>query len=302
MKAKKGRRAIAQGVIIFGAIVLALTMVLPVLAEGPGGHEGKSDNSNSNGQSEGKGNSGDENPGQAGQANDCKPVEILPENSQGNPGEPSHNRQLPAGKPDQPGQGKARPDQADSQGNKGPARLRQANSQGKWDQARLRQAGSHGKKGKAKLDTASSHPNLSQAQSWVRSEPGVDPGRPELANNQMGNSGLQADQASGPGAAFTSSNGTYDLCRSTGKPESKAYLFSEISPDGRSVRISNTRGLKNLRITVNGQRFQVNLEDQATSTMVDVNVSSALLASNTNSIVLFTALGKPGTCAMVVLR
>jgi len=70
MKAIKGRRAIAQGVIIFGAIVLALAMVLPVLAEGPGGHGGKSYNSNSNGQSEGEGNSGDENPGQAGKAND----------------------------------------------------------------------------------------------------------------------------------------------------------------------------------------------------------------------------------------
>ncbi len=99
--------------------------------------------------------------------------------------------------------------------------------------------------------------------------------------------------------AFNQLNGDYDLCRFTGKPQPVPFLFSEISQGGGVIKISNTEGLKNLRITVNGQRFQVHLDNQAAQTRIDMDVSSALLASDRDSIE-FTALGKPGTCAMVL--
>ena len=68
MKVLKGRTAIARGVIIFSALVLALAVVLPVLADGPNGHGGKPDNSENDGQPAGAGQSGEANRGQAGQA------------------------------------------------------------------------------------------------------------------------------------------------------------------------------------------------------------------------------------------
>jgi len=280
MKGLMGRAAGARGVIIFSAIVLALAMVLPVLADGPNGHGGKPDKTESDGQSSGGGQAGDTDPKQAGQG------QALPDqaSSQGT-------------------QEQGRPDQAGSQGNQGQGKAHpdQAGSQDIQGQSRSDQAGSHGNKGKSKLDPASSLPSLSQAQGMARSEQGVESGRPELANTQTGRSRLQANQAPGAGAAFTPSNEACNLYRSRGKPQSVTFPFSSISQGGSFVTISNTGGLKNLRITVNGQRFQVNLDNQTDSIMVDVDVSSALLASDSNTIE-FTALGKPGTCAMVLLR
>ena len=98
----------ARAVIIFTIILLALAMVVPALADGPNGQGGKPDKSESNGQPAGGAQSGDANPGQAGQANKGKPVEILPENSKGKPGEQNQTRKQSAGQPEQPGQGKAK--------------------------------------------------------------------------------------------------------------------------------------------------------------------------------------------------
>ena len=311
MKALKRRPAIAKGVIIFAAIFLALAMVLPVLAEGPGGHGGKPDKSEKGGQPETRGQSGDANSGQAGQAK-----------AQTNKAD-SHGKQDQARsrQADSPGkQDQARSRQADSQGKQDQARLRQADSQGKQDQARLRQADSQGKqgqgkarpdqasprgnKGKAKLGATKSHDNKGrgnrgQAQGLAQPEPGVNPGLLMLDNTRREGHRLQANPVLGASAAFTSSNDGFRVCRYRGKPQ--AVVFSDLSQGGSIVTISNAGGLKNLRITVNGQRFQVHLDSQAASNMVDVDVSSALLDSGTNSIV-FTALGKPGTCAMVHLR
>ncbi len=135
----------------------------------------------------------------------------------------------------------------------------------------------------------------------AQSELGVDSGRSGLANNQKGGSRLKANQAIRQGAAFTQLNGDYDLCRFTGKPQSVTFPFSEISQGAGIITISNTGGLKNLRITLNGQRFQVHLDNRAAQTIIDLDVSSALLSSDSNTIE-FTPLGKPGTCGMVLLR
>ncbi len=310
MKGLMGRAAGARGVIIFSAIVLALAMVLPVLADGPNGHGGKPDKTESDGQSSGGGQAGDTDPKQAGQGQ-ASPDQA---SSQGNRGQ---GRPDQAGSQGNQGQGKAHPNQAGSQdiqgqgqsdqasspGNKGQGKARpdQAGSQDIQGQSRSDQAGSHGNKGKSKLDPASSLPSLSQAQGMARSEQGVESGRPGLANTQTGRSRLQANQAPGAGVAFTPSNEACNLDRSRGKPQSVSFPFSSISQGGSFVTISNTGGLKNLRITVNGKRFQVHLDNQTDSIMVDVDVSSALLASDSNPIE-FTALGKPGTCAMVLLR
>ena len=117
----------------------------------------------------------------------------------------------------------------------------------------------------------------------------------------MGRSALQGNQAPGPGANFTSSNRDCNVFRSRGKPQSVTLPISCISQGGSVLTISSVGNLKNLRITVNGQRFQVSLDNEAAPAIVDVDVSTALLASGTNSIE-FTALGKPGTYAMVQLR
>ena len=283
MKALKRRPAIAKGVIIFAAIFLALAMVLPVLAEGPGGHGGKPDKSEKGGQPETRGQSGDANSGQAGQA------------------KAQTNKADSHGKQDQ-----ARSRQADSQGKQDQARSRQADSQGKQGQGKARpdQASPRGNKGKAKLGATKSHDNKGrgnrgQAQGLAQPEPGVNPGLLMLDNTRREGHRLQANPVLGASAAFTSSNDGFRVCRYRGKPQ--AVVFSDLSQGGSIVTISNAGGLKNLRITVNGQRFQVHLDSQAASNMVDVDVSSAWLNSGPNSIV-FTALGKPGTCATVQLR
>ena len=317
-------------------------MVMPVLADGPKGKGAKLEQAANGGQPAGGAQSGDENPGQAGQAEKGKPARDLPEYKKGKPGEQNEPGQQPAVQPDQAGQGKplpdqassqdnpgqgrsdqagcqgqqgqgkaqpdrassrvdqaqARQDQAGSQGGRGKAKLDSAGSQGKRDQARLRRAGSHGKKGRAKADAASSHPSPSKAEGRVRSEERAYPDRPELANNQMGRSRSMANQATASDGAFTQFNGDYDLCRSTGKPQTVSFHFSEISQGGGVITISNSDGLKNLRITVNGQRFQVPLGNPTAPTMVDVDVSSALPLDEDE--ILFTALGKPGACAMVL--
>ncbi len=368
MKVLKGRTAIARGVIIFSAIVLALAVVLPVLADGPNGNGGKPNKSESSGQPAGGGQSGGPNRGQAGQAKvqpdkagsqdnqgqgrsdqtgsrgEQGQGKALPDrtSSQDNPGQgrsdqagsqgqqgqskalpdrassqdnPGQGRSDQAGSQGQQGQGKAQPDrassrvdqaqarrdQAGSQGDKGRAKLESAGSQGKRDQARLRRSGSQGKKGRAKADLASSLPSLSQAESRARSEPRVDPVRSGLANTQTGRSRLQANQAPGPSVAFNASTADCNVFRTTGKPRPFSFPFSTLAQDGSTLTISNTRGLKNLRITVNGQRFQVSLDDQAASNIVDLDVSSALLNPATDDII-FTPLGKPGTCALVLLR
>ena len=77
------------------------------------------------------------------------------------------------------------------------------------------------------------------------------------------------------------------------KPVSVPY--NNIPEANGTVRVTNIRGLKNLRITVNGHKFQVaGLKDQE----VTIDVSSAMEPGDKNMIVL-TALGKPGTSAMV---
>ncbi len=60
--------------------------------------------------------------------------------------------------------------------------------------------------------------------------------------------------------------------------------------------ITNSGGLKNLRITVNQQRFQVAGLKHGEIRAIDV--SSAMMEGRNNTIVL-TALGKPGTSAEV---
>ena len=370
MKVLKGRTTIARGVIIFSAIVLALAVVLPVLADGPNGNGGKPNKSESSGQPVGGGQSGEPNRGEAGQ------VKALPDqaSSKGNQGQgrsdqagsrgnqgqgkaqpdkagsqdhQGQGRSDQAGSRGNQGQGKAHPDEAGSQDNQGQGRSDRAGSQGnqgqgkahpdkagsqdiqgqgRLDQAGSRgdqgqskahpdkagfqniqgqgrsdQAGSHGNKGKFKRGPASSLLSLSQAQGVAQSERGVDSGRSGLANTQTGRSRLQANQAPGPGTAFTPSNEACNLYRSRGKPQSVTFPFSDISQGGSVISISNTGGLKNLRITVNGQRFQVHLDNGAAQTMIDLDVSSALLTSDSNTIE-FTPLGKPGTCAMVLLR
>ncbi len=356
MKALKGRTAIARGVIIFSAIVLALAVVLPVLADGPNGNGGKPNKSENSGQPAGGGQSGEPNPGEAGQ------VKALPDqaSSQGNQGQgrsdqtgsrgnqgqgkaqpdkagsrdiQGQGRSDQAGSRGNQGQGKAHPDKASSPGNQGQSKAhpdragsQDVPGQGRSDQAGSRgnqgqgkahpdrvgsqdvqgqgrsdQAGSKGNKGKSKRDPASSLPSLGQAQGMTQSKQGVEPDKPGLAHTDTGRSGVQADQAPGPGAAFTQTNNTCNLYRSRGKPGSVTFAFSDITQGGSVISISNTGGLKNLRITVNGQRFQVHLDNGATQTMIDLDVSSALLTSDSNSIE-FTPLGKPGTCAMVLLR
>ena len=145
-------------------------------------------------------------------------------------------------------QGQSQPDKATSQGNKGKGKHDLPSSQGKRDQVRLRQSGSHGNKGKGKQDHASSHPSPSQTQSMARLEQEVDPGRPGLANTQMGPSGLQANQASRPGGTFTPSNRDCNLYRGWGKPHPKSFSFSNISQSGTIVTIMNNGDLRNIRI------------------------------------------------------
>ncbi len=292
MKPLKRHPAITKGVVIFSAIVLALAMVLPVLAEGPNDHGDKSDKSEKGGQPETRGQSGEANPGQSGQAK-SQPDRA---NSQDNPGQGRSHQADSPGKQDQ-----ARPRQADSQGKQDQARLRQADSQGKPGRDK---ANTRGNKGKSQLGTTRSHDNKGkgnrgQAQGVAQPEPVVNPGLPMLDNTRKEGHKLQANPVLGASAAFTSSIDGFRVCRYRGKPQ--AIAFSDMSQGGSVVTISNTGGLKNLRITVNGQRFQVHLDSQAASNTVDLDVSSAWLTSGTNSIV-FTALGKPGTCAMVQLR
>ena len=311
MKALKGRTAITKGVIIFSAIVLALALSLPVLADGPNGHGGKSGQAAKGGQPETRGQSGDGNGGQAGQ-NRALPDQA---SSQGNQGQ---GRSDQAGSRGNLGQGKANPDQAGSQGKgkanpdqagtqanqgQGQAQSNQATSRGNQgkSKAQTRQTGPRGNKGKAKLDAASSQGNQAQAQGMDKTQPGVIPYLPTLENPQRGQSRSPALQALGAGSAFNSVSNSCNLYRFRGKPQAITFPFSDTSQGGSILTISNNGGLKNLRITVNGQRFQISLDDQAASNTVDVDLSSALLTTNPNSIV-FTALGKPGTCAMVTLR
>jgi len=299
MKAIKGRAAIARGVILLPAIVLALAMVLPALADGPNGHGAKPEKSESDIQAAGGTPSGAADLGHAGQAKKGNPVDGLPENSNARPGEQNQTRRQQAGQPEQPGQREAKLDPPSSQGKRDQARSRQASSQGMQGQAKAQpdKANSGINKRKASLDPANPQANRGQAQSSARLEPVVDPGKPELSNTQMESSKFQFNQAHRPGAPFTPASGTYDLCRSKGKPQPVSFPFSDISQGGGIITISNTDGLKNLRITVNGQRFQVPLGNQASPTRVDV--SSALLDPSKDS-VIFTPLGKPGTCAMVL--
>ncbi len=72
--------------------------------------------------------------------------------------------------------------------------------------------------------------------------------------------------------------------------------FYDIPFADSTVLITNSGGLKNLRITVNGQRFQVAGLKHGDIRAIDV--SSAMMEGSNNTIVL-TALGKPGTSAEV---
>ncbi len=93
-----------------------------------------------------------------------------------------------------------------------------------------------------------------------------------------------------------SDSDTFNLCRNRGKPVS--HSFTGLSQADGMVTVRNgSNGLKNLRITVNGRRFHVDdLQDRQGPVLLDV--SSAMAAAESSTIV-FTALGKPGTCAWV---
>ncbi len=83
------------------------------------------------------------------------------------------------------------------------------------------------------------------------------------------------------------------VVRERGKPFN--LTFSNIS-QANTMWVNNSAGLKNLRVSVNGQRFQVaGLKDLEVR---EIDISSAMVEGSNNTIVL-TALGKPGRSAEV---
>ena len=74
-------------------------------------------------------------------------------------------------------------------------------------------------------------------------------------------------------------------------------LYADVPQTYSVITVRNDApGLKNLRITVNGQRFQV--EGLKDNEIRYIHVQSAMANGNDNTIIL-TALGKPGTSASV---
>jgi len=88
------------------------------------------------------------------------------------------------------------------------------------------------------------------------------------------------------------------VTRLSGKPETQT--FTDLPAEENRVMIENGNpGLTNLVIKVNGTAFRVpHLDDQEKQT---IDISSAMFPGNGN-VITFTALGKPGATATVVIR
>jgi len=300
MQKTKKRQTTKRMLPLIVVVILALTMALPVLADGPPDQSGKGCKGQ---QKECAQTAQQDHPERSGKPESPGKAQVRPEQT-GKPENPGKAQTRPeqTGKPENPGKAQVRPEQTGKPENPGkaqahPEQTGKPENPGKA-QARPEQPGKPENPGKAQARPEQTgkpeNPGKAQARPEQTGKP-ENPGMP-LAGNQSVGPEVQTYPGTQVLREFGATFAPTLVSRERGKPARESVTVKNIPQASNTVRIINSGGLKNLRVTVNGQRFQVAGLKHGDER--DIDVSSAMKAGNDNTIV-FTALGKPGTSAMV---